>query len=90
MRFFKLSEGFILTLDQMDQLRINEKYAHVMPIFDFVTANFSNPKVTWLKTCIAFLPIIFALTKQTPGIRAIQFSCNKLMMIAMILSAGWI
>lgn len=40
MLFFNLNEGFILTLDQQDELHIHDKFVYVMPVFNFVTQKF--------------------------------------------------
>jgi uncharacterized protein len=48
MAFFKMKEGFVLTLDQNDTLAIDGLKIHIMPVYEFVTSSFSpisNDKV---------------------------------------------
>ncbi len=37
MSFFKMNEGFILTLNQQDELGSNDTLIHVMPVYQFIT-----------------------------------------------------
>jgi hypothetical protein len=40
MKFFKMSEGYILTLNQKDSLEIEGNHVQVLPVYDFFTSHF--------------------------------------------------
>lgn len=40
MSFFKMNEGYVLTMDQKDTLTINDLTIHIMPVYEFVISGF--------------------------------------------------